>query len=60
MASAASPHCGRRPGGRGQVRSGTTPGDFFGLIDAANIARADPLIESGEAKGKVVLAGFAD
>jgi hypothetical protein len=30
------------------------------LIDAANIARADPLIASGEAKGKVVLAGFAD
>lgn len=42
----------------GQLR--TTLSERFGSIDAANLARAHALIESGRAKGKVVLAGFGD
>lgn len=36
----------------------TTLGDTFGTINAANLRRAHALIESGKAKGKIVLAGF--
>lgn len=42
----------------GQLR--TTLSESFGPINAANLARAHALIESGRAKGKVVLAGFGD
>jgi zinc-binding alcohol dehydrogenase family protein len=37
----------------------TTLGEHFGSINAANLRRAHALIESGKAKGKVVLEGFA-
>lgn len=37
----------------------TTLGEHFGSINAANLKRAHALIESGKAKGKVVLEGFA-
>jgi zinc-binding alcohol dehydrogenase family protein len=36
----------------------TTLADDFGLINAANLKRAHALIESGRAKGKIVLSGF--
>lgn len=36
----------------------TTLAESFGLIAAANLARAHALIESGRAKGKLVLEGF--
>jgi NADPH:quinone reductase len=36
-----------------------TIGENFGPINAANLKRAHALIESGRAKGKVVLEGFA-
>ena len=36
----------------------TTLGATMGKIDAANLRKAHALIESGRAKGKVVLAGF--
>lgn len=36
----------------------TTLGETFGAINAANLRRAHALIESGRAKGKVVLEGF--
>jgi len=36
----------------------TTIGEHFGRIDAANLRRAHALIESGKAKGKIVLEGF--
>ena len=36
----------------------TTLGEHFGKIDAANIRRAHEKIESGTAKGKIVLEGF--
>ena len=36
----------------------TTFGEHFGRIDAANLRRAHALIESGTAKGKIVLEGF--
>jgi len=36
----------------------TTLGEHFGRIDAANLKRAHALIESGKAKGKIVLEGF--
>jgi zinc-binding alcohol dehydrogenase family protein len=36
----------------------TTLGETFGTINAANLRRAHSLIESGKAKGKIVLAGF--
>ncbi|MBM7062863.1 zinc-binding alcohol dehydrogenase family protein [Pseudomonas sp. UL073] len=37
----------------------TTLGEHFGRIDAANLRRAHALLESGKAKGKIVLEGFA-
>jgi zinc-binding alcohol dehydrogenase family protein len=36
----------------------TTVGAHFGRIDAANLRRAHVLIESGKARGKIVLEGF--
>ncbi|WP_409488171.1 zinc-binding alcohol dehydrogenase family protein [Pseudomonas promysalinigenes] len=36
----------------------TTMGEHFGTINAANLKRAHALIESGKAKGKIVLEGF--
>lgn len=36
----------------------TTLGEHFGSIDAANLRRAHALLESGKAKGKIVLEGF--
>jgi len=38
----------------------TTLSETFGPINAANLARAHAHIESGKARGKVVLAGFSD
>ena len=38
----------------------TTLGENFGRINAANLKRAHALIESGRARGKVVLEGFAN
>ena len=40
----------------GRIR--TTATANFGAINAANLRRAHALIESGQARGKVVLAGF--
>ncbi|MBB2963094.1 zinc-binding alcohol dehydrogenase family protein [Methylobacterium sp. R2-1] len=37
----------------------TTVADHFGVISAANLRRAHALIESGRAKGKIVLEGWA-
>jgi zinc-binding alcohol dehydrogenase family protein len=36
----------------------TTRGDHFGAINAENLRRAHALIESGRARGKIVLEGF--
>ena len=36
----------------------TTLGEHFGTINAANLKRAHAFIESGTARGKVVLEGF--
>lgn len=36
----------------------TTLGEHFGSINAANLRRAHTLLESGTAKGKIVLEGF--
>ena len=36
----------------------TTIGEQFGLINAANLRKAHALLESGKAKGKIVLEGF--
>ncbi|MBH3443286.1 zinc-binding alcohol dehydrogenase family protein [Pseudomonas moraviensis] len=36
----------------------TTLGEHFGAINAANLRRAHELLESGKAKGKIVLEGF--
>jgi zinc-binding alcohol dehydrogenase family protein len=36
----------------------TTVSEHFGRIDAANLKRAHGLLESGQARGKVVLEGF--
>ncbi|MDF0729483.1 zinc-binding alcohol dehydrogenase family protein [Pseudomonas entomophila] len=38
----------------------TTLGEHFGTINAANLRRAHAMIESGKAKGKIVLEGFGD
>jgi NADPH2:quinone reductase len=38
----------------------TTLGENFGPINAANLKRAHALIESGRARGKIVLEGFSD
>ncbi|MGI4746582.1 MAG: zinc-binding alcohol dehydrogenase family protein [Janthinobacterium lividum] len=40
----------------GKIR--TTLSEIFGTINAANLKRAHELIESGTAKGKIVLEGF--
>ena len=37
----------------------TTLGEHFGTINAANLMRAHTLLESGKARGKIVLEGFA-
>ncbi len=42
---------------RGALR--TTLAEHFGPITAANLRRAHALLESGRAKGKIVLEGFA-
>jgi hypothetical protein len=34
-------------------------GENFGPINAANLRRAHALIESGRARGKIVLEGFS-
>ena len=36
----------------------TTLGEHFGTINAANLKRAHALLESGKARGKIVLEGF--
>jgi len=36
----------------------TTLGEYLGAINAANLKRAHALIESGSARGKLVLEGF--
>ena len=36
----------------------TTVGEHFGTINAANMRRAHALVESGKARGKIVLEGF--
>ncbi|MGH8433486.1 MAG: zinc-binding alcohol dehydrogenase family protein [Pseudomonas sp.] len=36
----------------------TTVGEHFGSINASNLRRAHALLESGKAKGKIVLEGF--
>lgn len=36
----------------------TTVGEHFGVINAANLRRAHELLQSGKAKGKIVLEGF--
>ena len=36
----------------------TTMGEHFGTINATNLRRAHALLESGKAKGKIVLEGF--
>ena len=36
----------------------TTFGEHFGLINAENLKRAHALLESGKAKGKIVLEEF--
>jgi NADPH:quinone reductase-like Zn-dependent oxidoreductase len=36
----------------------TTLGEHFGRIDANNLKRAHALLESGKARGKIVLEGF--
>jgi zinc-binding alcohol dehydrogenase family protein len=36
----------------------TTLGEHFGAISAANLRRAHALVESGKARGKIVLEGF--
>jgi len=36
----------------------TTVGEHFGAINAGNLKRAHALIESGKARGKIVLEGF--
>lgn len=36
----------------------TTLGEHFGAINAANLRRAHAVVESGKAKGKIVLEGF--
>lgn len=45
----------------GLIDSGTlktTVGEHFGTINASNLRRAHELLESGKAKGKIVLEGF--
>jgi NADPH:quinone reductase-like Zn-dependent oxidoreductase len=37
----------------------TTLGEHFGQINAQNLRAAHALVESGKARGKIVLEGFA-
>lgn len=37
----------------------TTLGDHLGAINAVNLTKAHALIESGSARGKLVLSGFS-
>jgi NADPH2:quinone reductase len=41
----------------GSIR--TTLGETYGLINATNLKRAHAMLESGKARGKIVLEGFA-
>ena len=41
---------------QGEIK--TTLGEHFGTINAENLKRAHGLVESGKAKGKIVLEGF--
>ena len=41
----------------GKIR--TTVGEHFGIINAANLKRAHALLETGKARGKIVLEGFS-
>ena len=41
----------------GKIR--TTVVEHFGTINAANLKRAHVLLETGKARGKIVLEGFA-
>ncbi|ULQ47952.1 zinc-binding dehydrogenase [Flagellatimonas centrodinii] len=41
----------------GVLRS--TLGEHYGMINAGNLRRAHMLLESGKARGKIVLEGFA-
>jgi NADPH:quinone reductase-like Zn-dependent oxidoreductase len=41
----------------GKIR--TTVAEHFGTINAANLKRAHALLETGKARGKIVLEGFA-
>ena len=36
----------------------TTIGDNFGVINAKNLRKAHAFLETGKAKGKIVLEGF--
>jgi len=36
----------------------STLGEHFGVINATNLRRAHALLESGRARGKIVLQGF--
>jgi len=36
----------------------TTLGEHFGQLNASNLRRAHALVESGKARGKIVLEGF--
>jgi NADPH:quinone reductase-like Zn-dependent oxidoreductase len=38
----------------------TTVGEHFGAINATNLRRAHALLESGKARGKIVLEGFSN
>jgi NADPH:quinone reductase-like Zn-dependent oxidoreductase len=40
----------------GKIR--TTVGEHFGIINAANLKRAHALLETGKARGKIVLERF--
>jgi NADPH:quinone reductase-like Zn-dependent oxidoreductase len=40
----------------GKIR--TTVAEHFGIINAANLKRAHTLLETGKARGKIVLEGF--
>lgn len=41
---------------KGEIK--TTVGEHFGMINAENLRKAHALLESGKAKGKIVLEGF--
>jgi NADPH:quinone reductase-like Zn-dependent oxidoreductase len=36
----------------------TTVGEHFGRINAANLKRAHALLQTGKARGKIILEGF--